>query len=89
MINNGAHESVGGQPTVMGGRSVAEIAAACGYPKTVRVADEEALADAVRKAKEAHTLTLIEVCCAIGSRADLGRPQTSAMENKHAFMEML
>ncbi|MBR0164400.1 MAG: phosphonopyruvate decarboxylase [Lachnospiraceae bacterium] len=89
VINNGAHESVGGQPTVMGGRSVAEIAAACGYPKTVRVADEEALADAVRKAKEAHTLTLIEVCCAIGSRADLGRPKTSAMENKHAFMEML
>ena len=34
-------------------------------------------------------LTLIEVRCAIGSRPDLGRPTTTAMENKRALMGKL
>ncbi len=31
----------------------------------------------------------LEVKCAIGARADLGRPTTSAKENKEAFMRGL
>ena len=34
-------------------------------------------------------LTLIEVKCAIGSRPDLGRPTTTAMDNKRALMGKL
>ena len=43
----------------------------------------------LKKAKEACTLTFIEVRCAIGAREDLGRPTTTALENKEAFMEYL
>lgn len=34
-------------------------------------------------------LTLIEVKCSIGAREDLGRPTTTARENKDNFMKYL
>ena len=46
---------------------------------------EAALGDA----KKAGTLVMIEACCALGARADLGRPTTTAEENKKSFMETL
>lgn len=87
VINNGAHETVGGQPTAMESVDVPAAAKACGYPSAVSVSDFDALDDALQKAKAANELTLIEVKCAIGARADLGRPTTTARENKEAFME--
>ena len=45
--------------------------------------------DAIERAKENGALSLIEVKCAIGAREDLGRPTTTAMENKEAFMAEL
>ena len=89
VINNGAHETVGGQPTVLKGISVAEAAKRCGYPYTVRVTNFEDLDKELRLAKERGELSLIEVECAIGARDDLGRPTTTALENKQNFMEYL
>ena len=40
-------------------------------------------------AKKRNELSLIEVKCQVGARSDLGRPTTSALENKLAFMEHL
>ena len=39
--------------------------------------------------KERNELSLIEVKCSIGAREDLGRPTTTALENKQNFMEYL
>lgn len=89
VINNGAHETVGGQPTVAGSIDIPAIAKACGYPNAVAVDSFEALDDALAKAVDTKELSLIEVKCAIGARADLGRPTTTALENKIAFMETL
>ena len=89
VINNGAHETVGGMPTVMGGISAAETANACGYPYTVCVDDPESLDAELKAAAERHRLTMIEVKAAIGAREDLGRPTTTAMENKEHFMDHL
>ncbi len=89
IINNGAHETVGGQPTAAGKADMVAIAKGCGYPRAVSVADFDALDAALREAKAAHTLTLIEAKCAIGARADLGRPTTTAKENKERFMDCL
>jgi phosphonopyruvate decarboxylase len=44
---------------------------------------------ALTEAKARNALTFLEVKCAIGARADLGRPTTSALENKRAFMDYL
>ena len=89
VINNGAHETVGGMPTVAGSIDLVKIALACGYPNAVCVDSFEALDRELEAAKERNELSLIEVKCSIGAREDLGRPTTTALENKHNFMEYL
>ena len=89
VINNASHETVGGQPTVAGDIDLVAIAKACGYPNAVCVDNFDDLDAELKAAKERDELSLIEVKCAIGARADLGRPTTTALENKEHFMEYL
>ena len=89
VINNGAHESVGGMPTVADQIDLVGIAKACGYPNAVCVDSFEALDATLEAAKTRNELSFIEVKCAIGARADLGRPTTTPKENKEAFMGYL
>lgn len=89
VINNAAHETVGGMPTVAGSIDLVKIAAACGYPNTVCVDNFEDLDKELKKAKESEKLGFIEVKCSIGAREDLGRPTTTSLENKQNFMEYL
>ena len=89
VINNGAHETVGGMPTVAAKMDLVAIAKACGYPKAVSVDTFESLDRELKMAKSANELTLIEVKCSIGARDDLGRPTTTALENKQNFMDYL
>ena len=89
VINNGAHETVGGMPTVASSIDVVAIAKGCGYPYAVSVNSFDQLDMELEKAKKADYLTLIEVKSAIGAREDLGRPTTTALENKKAFMDYL
>jgi len=89
VINNGAHETVGGMPTVAANMNMVSIAKACGYPNAVSVDSYEALDRELEIAKSRDELSLIEVKCSIGARADLGRPTTTAMENKENFVAFL
>lgn len=89
IINNGAHETVGGMPTVASSINFVQIARGCGYPNAVSVQDYAALDAALNKARQASGLILIEAKCAIGAREDLGRPTTTAKENKERFMKAL
>ena len=89
VINNGAHETVGGMPTVAGNIDIVAVAKACGYPNTVCVDNFYELDNELEAAKGRKELSLIEVKCSIGARGDLGRPTTTALENKQNFMEYL
>lgn len=89
VINNGAHETVGGMPTVASNIDLVGIAKACGYPYAVSVDSFEDLDRELADAKGRDELSLIEVKCSIGARDDLGRPTTTALENKVNFMEYL
>nr|MBP3598625.1 phosphonopyruvate decarboxylase [Eubacterium sp.] len=89
IINNGAHETVGGMPTVGATVNFVDIAKACGYPNAVCVSTMEELDAQLCKAKASDSLYLIEVKCSIGAREDLGRPTTTAIENKQMFMNYL
>lgn len=89
VINNGAHETVGGMPTVAGSIDLVRIALACGYPNAVCVDNFEDLDRELEASKARNELSLIEVKCSIGAREDLGRPTTTALENKQNFMEYL
>lgn len=89
VLNNGAHDSVGGQPTVGRQIDLCGIAAACGYDNVVKVNTKDEL-DAVLKDSETFDkLTFIEVMVRKGARKDLGRPKTTPQENKKAMMEFL
>ena len=91
VINNGAHETVGGMPTVCSDSCVdlPAVAKACGYPYTVSVDNFEDLDRELAAAKARGALSLIEVKCQVGAREDLGRPTTTALENKNNFMEYI
>ncbi len=89
VINNGSHETVGGMPTVAEGVDMPALASACGYPYTVRVRTYEELDRELRKAKNSNELVFIEAKCNIRSRETLGRPTTTALENKENFMRFL
>lgn len=89
VINNAAHETVGGMPTVAGTIDIVQIARACGYPNAVRVNSFDELDKELEAAKRTEELRLIEVTCSIGAREDLGRPTTTAQENKENFMNYL
>ena len=89
MLNNQAHESVGGMPTVAGKVDLCAAAKACGYPGVFSADNPEELKRALEAVKSANQLTFIEVKCALGARADLGRPAATPQENKTAFMTTL
>lgn len=89
VFNNGAHDSVGGQPTVGLMVDIPSLARSFGY-KTVISVDNEA--DLI---KQLDGLTcnkaplLLEIKVKKGARPDLGRPTTTPIENKDALMEFL
>lgn len=89
VINNGAHETVGGMPTVASQIDLVAIAKACGYVNAVSVNTFEELDRELEFAKKRNQLSLLDVKCSIGARMDLGRPTTSTLENKKNFMEYL
>ncbi len=89
VINNCAHETVGGMPTVAGNIDLVSIAKACGYPYAVKAENFEDLDRELETAKDRDELSLIEIACSIGARADLGRPTTTTFKNKKSFMEYI
>lgn len=89
VINNEAHETVGGMPTAAEKMNIAAAAKACGYACAVCADSYEALDAELEKAKKRDGLSMIEVKCSVGSREDLGRPDVEARENKRNFMEYL
>lgn len=89
VINNGSHETVGGQPTALAQADIVAIAKGCGYPYAVSVNSFVDLDHALYAARQRNTLSLIEVKCAIGARDTLGRPTTTAKDNKENFMKYL
>ncbi len=89
IINNGAHETVGGMPTVASNIDFVALARACGYPNAITVDFFSELDKELVVAKNRNQLSLIEVKCSIGARDNLGRPTTTALENKQNFMGYL
>ncbi len=85
LINNGAHESVGGQPTVAFDIDIPAILRAGGFAGVETVTTADQIAPAVRRlAASPRRALVIEV--AQGSRADLARPTTTPVQNKNDMM---
>ena len=89
VFNNGAHDSVGGQPTVGLKIEMAKIADAVGYTRTISVSLEAQLALALETVKSIDGPVLLEIKVKKGNRKDLGRPTTTPIQNKEALMDFL
>lgn len=89
VINNGAHDSVGGQPTVGYDIDIPAIAIACGYRAAVSVQTPQHLEEELLELRRQQGPTLLEVKVNKGARADLGRPKATPLENRKALMRQL
>jgi phosphonopyruvate decarboxylase len=74
VLNNGAHDSVGGQPTVAFDVDLCAIAKACGYGTALRATSADELAARLVELEKAEGPALLEVRVKKGARSDLGRP---------------
>lgn len=89
ILNNGAHDSVGGQPTVGRQIDLCAIARGCGYENVVKAETPEELEAVLKDKKTKEMLTFVEVIVTKGARKDLGRPKSTPIENKKALMSFL
>ncbi len=89
MINNEAHETVGGIPTVSNAIDFLLLAKACGYKKLYSVETKEDLQEVLSKVTLDIGPVFIEAKTNLLSRSDLGRPTTTPVQNKEAFMNYL
>lgn len=89
VFNNGAHDSVGGQPTVGLTIDLPAVARAVGYKAAFSVDKKEDLLAVLDEVKRAKGPVLLEVKVKKGNRKDLGRPTTTPIENKEALMNFL
>ena len=89
VFNNGAHDSVGGQPTVGLKIDLPAIAMAVGYKNTCSVDTKEALKEALKAVTTKEGPSLLEIKVKKGNRKDLGRPTTTPIQNKEALMDFL
>lgn len=89
VFNNGAHDSVGGQPTVGLKIDLPQVARGVGYKHTFSVGTMEDLVQVLEDVKKVEGPTLLEVKVRKGNRKNLGRPTTTPIQNKEALMDFL
>ena len=89
VFNNGAHDSVGGQPTVGLKIDLPAVAKAVGYPQAFSVDSKTDLLDCLKAVEMVEGPVLLEVKVKKGNRKDLGRPTTTPIQNKEALMSFL
>lgn len=89
VFNNGAHDSVGGQPTVGLTIDLPAIAKAVGYKHVFTVDNMESLTETLAGLRDIEGPIFLQICVRKGNRKDLGRPTTTPIQNKEALMEYL
>ena len=89
IIDNNAHESVGGMPTAAKNIDFAQIAKGCGYDYIYTVTTMDELKESLNVLNQVNGLCLLIAKSAIGARKDLGRPTTTPKNNKTDFMTNL
>lgn len=89
VFNNGAHDSVGGQPTVGLQIDLTAVAKAVGYKHVYSCNTKDYLQELLADIKRKDGPVLLQVCVKKGNRKDLGRPTTTPIQNKDALMAYL
>ena len=88
LINNGCHESVGGQPTIAYNIDIEKILLGFGFKKVFIVDNKEDIVLALKEQKEKNKIAII-INTNDKSRKDLGRPTTAPIYNKEQFQKKI
>ena len=90
VLNNGSHDSVGGQPTVANDISLTLIAKACGY-KLVDgpIKNKQEIVKIIKKQNVLQGMRFVEIKVSKGSRKNLARPKNLPILNKQIFVSNL
>lgn len=89
VLNNGAHDSVGGQPTVGLNTNFVNIAKASGYDLVLHAETVDEITKCMNELKLFNGTVFLEVKVKKGFRNNLGRPTTTTIENKKILMEFI
>lgn len=90
VLNNGVHDSVGGQPTAARHMSLSGVAAACGYETIAEVVTTESeLINVMTQLASESGKRFVEVRVKPGSRPGLGRPKETPRANRDALIGRL
>ena len=89
LFNNGAHDSVGGQPTVGLQINISQIADAVGYKTIISVETKSDLMNYLKQLNAIQAPIFLEIKVRKGARANLGRPTTTPIQNKELFMNFV
>ena len=88
LLNNAAHDSVGGQATCANEVDIPLIAKACGYASASSICELSEMESYINRFKLLPGPHLLEVRIRKGSRSNLGRPTSTPLENKEALMKV-
>lgn len=89
VFNNGAHDSVGGQPTVGLKINLSAVAEAVGYKYVYSVDNKSDILEILNKSLSEDGPIFLEIKVKKGNRKELGRPTTTPLQNKEALMSFL
>ena len=87
ILNNGAHDSVGGQPTVAFNINLKKVAEGFGYSNIINATTALEIKSAVDRRVEGSMF--LEIRCKRGNRKDLGRPDKAPKQNLTEFIQFL
>lgn len=89
LIDNEAHDSTGGQPTVSTTVNFEQVARAAGYKDVVSVTSRDGLVETLKHFRNRQGPALLIVKARQGARKELGRPTSTPVENKESFMKLV
>ncbi len=89
VINNGVHDSVGGQKTAGFDIDIPSIAKSCGYTNVFSADNRLKLSTVFIKFKQLKGPSLLEIKTSSGARENLGRPTKTPAENKSSFINFI
>jgi phosphonopyruvate decarboxylase len=89
LLDNGVHDSTGGQPTASPGVNFSAVANACGYPNAHACDDLEGFGQALAAAWRGHGPHFIHMRIAPGSMENLGRPTLAPATIARRFRDFL
>ena len=88
LINNGSHESVGGQPTIAYDINIPNILSGFGFKEVIEVNNTNELKNALEKMKNKGKMAIV-INTNNKSRNDLGRPNISLIDSKEQFQRRI